>query len=243
MAAIDTLTENNLQGNGTFDRIMSSIELHIHDEHAKQRITGANYAQAYIAAIQYGIQAAVQMAIQGDVLDLQKQLLEAQIKETEAKVKLTEKQIELVDEQIKQASYDKELKKWQAVTEQTHTQKIIAINKDTVDKELVDGSNIHGIAGNAIRLSAAQAWAVKRSAELNVAKVLVTDVFNTIESAEGVAANKFGLNGSNAVSILSDVRKNVGFQPIDTTETEYNTDSQKFKDKWAPEATDETEDN
>lgn len=234
--SIDDLTKNDLQGSGAFDRIMDSMELHIQEEFKKGRVTGSNYAQVYTQSIQVALQGAIQFLLNKDLADAQIEEIKARIKETEARTELAKKNAELVQAQIESQEFERELTKWRSVSEQAQTQKIVEINKDYVDKELNNGnSNVHGVIGSSIDVSDKQAWAVERSAELNVAKTLVTDVYNVIESNEGIGANKFGLNGSNAVSILNAVRSGVGMPKISVEETEYNASSQKYKDTWSPD--------
>lgn len=236
--ALDALTSNTNTGEGVFDRFMNAVEGHIREEYDRKRITGASYAQTYLGALQPVIQASTQFVLGASQLEAQRRLIEAQIKEQEAKAKLVEAQIRLVEKQIEQAEYEKEYTKWRAVTEQAQTQKIVAIGKNTVDQP-VGGTNVFGAVGANTAYSAKQAWALERDAEQKFLKTAVIDVFTTIQSSEGVGANKFGINGSNAISILNKCRREIGISEIDTSNASFNANSQQYKDKWAPNASDE----
>lgn len=227
---VDKLTKGNasLTGTGVFDMLMAAVDAHIREEHKARRITDSAYAQTYIGALQYALQAAVQYLQNADLLD-------AQIAEIEAKIKLTEAQTRLIEKQIEQAECDKELSKWRAVTEQAQTQKILAIGKNTVDAPTGD-SNVYGNVGSSIEGARKQAWALERDAEQKLMKTLVTDIYTTIQSSEGIGANKFGLNGSNGISIINQCRRNVGMPEIDTSDASFNSESQQYRDKWAPNA-------
>lgn len=113
---IDDLTVNSLSGKGAFDRLMQSVELHIQDEHKKGRITGANYAQVYMQAIQYVLQFATQFTLSQDQpyleaeklriekdranIDLEKLKLELEIAKVDLEIKRTN--LEIAKAQLEQ---------------------------------------------------------------------------------------------------------------------------------------------
>lgn len=55
-----------IEGNGTFDKILESIKAHLWVEYNKGRITGAEYAQAFVTLVQGALQNAVQFLISRD---------------------------------------------------------------------------------------------------------------------------------------------------------------------------------
>lgn len=60
------LTTGTVGGDGTFDVVMGSISAHLKAEYDKNRITGAEYTQAYIALTQAALQASVQFLLGRD---------------------------------------------------------------------------------------------------------------------------------------------------------------------------------
>ena len=101
--SLDNFTENILQGNGVFDRIMGSVELHIHDEFVKNHITGTTYAQAYIQAMQEVLQAATQITLESDKLELELEKLKLEIEKTKAEIEHVKAQTKLAEAQAEVA--------------------------------------------------------------------------------------------------------------------------------------------
>lgn len=74
----DDLTTISLTGSGVFDILMQTATLHLKSELQAGRITGANYTQAYMAAMQYAMQNAVQFVTSSKQINGQLLLLEQQ---------------------------------------------------------------------------------------------------------------------------------------------------------------------
>lgn len=229
--ALDALTSNTNTGEGVFDRFMNAVEGHIREEYDRKRITGSSYAQTYLGALQPVIQASTQFVLGASQLEAQRRLIEAQIKEQEAKARLVEAQIRLVEKQIEQVDSEKEYTKWRAVTEQAQTQKVLAIGKDTVDQP-VDGTNVFGMLGTSIKASKKQIEVADKNAALAVAEKLVINPFSAIESAEGIGAGYYGLNGGNAIDIINNVRKVFGISELGT---EYAGQHKPYMNQYAPD--------
>lgn len=257
---LNSFTENNLQGNGYFDRIMSSVELHIHDEFDKNRITGANYAQSYIAALQAGLQCSTQLLmeapnieikklevekakveLEGAKLQLEKLKLEMEklkweIEKDKVNLDILKAELELKKAQLELIPYQKELLRWQAISEQANTCDIVNNGEDTYDGAI---SNIHGLYGVKIKAENNQVDLAQKASYLSAAKEMVVNPFNVIESAEGVGASYFGLNGSNGISILNAVRKMYNMPELD--ESTYAGDHKPYMNTYAPDVNLETD--
>lgn len=74
----DDLTTVSLDGSGVFDLLMQTSVLHLKREMQEGRITGASYTQAYMAAMQYAMQNAVQFVTSSKQINGQLRLLEQQ---------------------------------------------------------------------------------------------------------------------------------------------------------------------
>ena len=72
------LTTVSLDGSGVFDLLMQTSVLHLKREMQEGRITGASYTQAYMAAMQYAMQNAVQFVTSSKQINGQLHLLEQQ---------------------------------------------------------------------------------------------------------------------------------------------------------------------
>ena len=74
----DDLTTVSLTGSGVFDILMQTATLHLKSEMQAGRITGASYTQAYMTAMQYAMQNAVQFVMSSKQINGQLRLLEQQ---------------------------------------------------------------------------------------------------------------------------------------------------------------------
>jgi hypothetical protein len=59
----DDLTTGEIDGSGAFDALMRGFAAHLHEEYAKNRITGAEYTKAYVALTQSAMASAVQFLL------------------------------------------------------------------------------------------------------------------------------------------------------------------------------------
>ena len=96
---LSDLTEDSLTGEGVFDKLMSSVDLHIQREFKNQRITGAEYASVYSGALVQVLAQSVQFLLQKDqakwsAITAQMQARIAQIQATEALINLEKVKVE-----------------------------------------------------------------------------------------------------------------------------------------------------
>ena len=235
--SLDNFTENNLQGNGVFDRIMGSVELHIHDEYDKNRITGSTYSQAYIQAMQAVLQAATQITLESDKLELELEKLKLEIEKTKAEIEHVKAQTKLAEAQAEVAKMNEELVHWQAAATQAQVCDTIDNGEETYEG---DSTNLHGINRQALEQAKVTTDIAVKKSYLEYAEKMVLGPYGIIESAEGVGASYYGINGSNAISIINDVRKAFGTPELDT-ET-YSGEHKQYMNTYAPDVTLESED-
>ena len=152
------VTDGTLAGNGIFDVWMRALGAHLKREYAEQRITGDEYAKAYIALMNNLLNAAVgfltqdvQLAMAQEKLKYELQLLDAQVKIADKEIAIKEKQVALAEAQLKAAE---------------------AQYKDTVD-----GQPIGGVLGRQMKVYDAQAKGFKDNALQATAKIMV-DTWN-----------------------------------------------------------------
>jgi hypothetical protein len=88
------LTEKVVDGDGTFDVIMSSIGAHLGGQFEKSRITGAEYAKVYMEALGVALQGAIQYLTTKDTAYWQ--AIRAQMEARTAAVQLVESRVNLV---------------------------------------------------------------------------------------------------------------------------------------------------
>lgn len=80
----EDLTAGALDGVGVFDKLMKAINAHFEDQHKKGRITGADYAQAYIGATTGALSTSVQFLLGRDQAYWNAQLAQMQARVAEA---------------------------------------------------------------------------------------------------------------------------------------------------------------
>lgn len=97
---IDELTQGKLDGQGVFDKLMQTLELHLEREYHKQRIRGTDYANAYIGLINNALNQVSSYALAKSKLPLELQMLEAQIHKVATDTIVATKQGGLIDAQI-----------------------------------------------------------------------------------------------------------------------------------------------
>jgi len=114
MTAIVTtdLTTKVVGGTGVFDELMDAVSAHLQSEYTKKRITGSNYSEVYLGAMQSVLSQSIQFLLQKDISDKQADLINQQISNAvsegllidEQRAKLT-KELEtdgLLDKQVLQ---------------------------------------------------------------------------------------------------------------------------------------------
>lgn len=248
---VDDLTKNTLSGVGSFDRLMHAVELHIQDEYKKNRITGANYANVYTASLQYVLQFATQFTLSQDEPYLKAKELEIQQRRAyyeleklklEAELARAQLETEKVKLEIAKAQLEQEKLKGPYIKAQTLSE--LAKTKDIIpnDEECYKGEvfNVHGEMGMQMRSMKNAIENTNKQAALQLAKTMAVDVYTTIESAEGIGASYYALNGSNALSILNNCRKAFGVPELDINT--FAASHKQYQDKYAPDVNLETDD-
>lgn len=103
--SISDVTEDCLEGGGSFDKFMSAMDKHLEREYEKDRITGSQYAEAYVAMAQQAMGQSVSFALQKDqarwqAIQAQMQARIAEIQATQALIELEKTKFETVQAQF-----------------------------------------------------------------------------------------------------------------------------------------------
>lgn len=103
---IDTLTKPEIGGDATFDRLMYAVKIHLKEEVDKGRITGSEYANAYVTMAGNAMQSAVQYELNRYQTNYQAILshINAITAIIEAKCKLASSKVELATAKVMYAS-------------------------------------------------------------------------------------------------------------------------------------------
>lgn len=189
------LTERIVHGSGMFDALMDAVTAHLKLEYCEGRITGAEYTKAYISAIQFAMQYAVQFLLGKDLayyqaLGSQVQGITASIAAMNAKVQLAVAQAEA---HLRKAQYANQVlglatteSGREHVEAQTDTQvaqtDLVKENINLVEEQVEtqrgqtcdtrsDGTTIVGTQGKQKDLYNQQITSYQRDSELKAAKL------------------------------------------------------------------------
>ena len=159
------VTDGTLAGNGIFDTWMRSLGAHLKREYAEQRITGDEYAKAYIALMNNLLNAAVGFLTQDAQLAMAQEKLKYELQLLDAQVRLANKELALKDK-------DLALKEKQVALAEAQLKAAEAQYKDTVD-----GLPVGGVLGKQMKVYDAQAKGFKDNA-LQAATKIMVDTWN-----------------------------------------------------------------
>lgn len=102
----DDLTTRQVNGAGTFDALMQSIANHLKAEYTANRISGAEYTKAYIAAVQSAMGTAAQFLLGRDQAYWQSVLAQAQAQTAQVQLVTARVQLETAKLQYSLAHYE-----------------------------------------------------------------------------------------------------------------------------------------
>ena len=201
------VTDGTLTGNGIFDTWMRALGAHLKREYAEQRITGDEYAKAYIALMNNLLNAAVGFLTQDAQLAMAKEKLVYELQLLDAQVNLANKELAIKDK-------DLALKEKQVALAEAQLKAAEAQYKDTVDDKLVGG-----VLGRQMKVYDAQAKGFKDNA-LQAATKIMVDTWNirrqTDESLQTTADSKLydGNIGNAIAEMFSSVSIPVASAPV-----------------------------
>lgn len=97
-ATLEEVTTKDPDGTGAFDTFMTAISKHLEKEFSQGRIVGADYSNAYIAAMQMALQQAVDFVLKKDQVYIS--TTTAQLAAIEAAIGIIKSKIDLITSQI-----------------------------------------------------------------------------------------------------------------------------------------------
>lgn len=170
---IEELTEKKLVGNGAFDVLMSTIDLHLEKQYKLKRITGKEYADVYVSLVQTALGTGLQFLLGKDqaywsALNVQMQARRAEYEAITAAVGLVTAQVNYaaVKATALGASADYSLTKMKLSTEDAQYCNIVA-QKKVIDEQYEnayaqtkstrsDGTPVKGVIGASLDQTLAQ---------------------------------------------------------------------------------------
>jgi len=151
-----TVTDGCVDGSGIYDVFMRAHMDAIHQEYAKQRITGKEYSQVYLGGMQAAMQQGVAFALGKDQAAAQAELARYEILKASYEVALVEKQvckitaeIALIDEKILTEKAQQDLivvQTWTEVAKISSTPKetLTLVNGELVAPDGISPDSLYG---------------------------------------------------------------------------------------------------
>ena len=209
---IEDITIRKYGGTGIFDAFMESFHNHLEYEYEKGRITGAEYATAWVQLTGLAMQQAVAFALQKDkawweLLLLNIQALTGLVNLAAARVQLAIAQAQV---HINRANYC--LTKLKLATEDANfayqLENMEAARAQTSDKRLMDSATVEGAVGKQKDLIDEQITSFKRNAETKLVELYTNAWVSQKTVDEGLLApSEFQNSGVDRV--LSALRANL----------------------------------
>ena len=162
-------TDSDVTGTGVFDVMMNSIRANVYEEYREGRITGAEYAQVYLSAMNSAADRALSFVLQQHKVDLEAQKIVAEIEvltDTACKLK---QEFEVLEQQ--------ELK----VIAETG----LVGQKTATEAAQISGTNVdaNSVIGRQKELYFAQGEAFIRDGEQKATKIMV-DTWNVRKTTD-----------------------------------------------------------
>lgn len=213
---IKDLTSGTLDGTGSFDVMMRVIALHLDQQFRAQRITGNEYADTYLKAMQLAVQAGVQFTLENTKTATELALIEAQTRAVEEDIILKQLQRVQLQGQIEMLQDQKALLHAQVEGEEAQVrlidQKILTEKSQTDPQYVVAGS----LVDSQTKVYQKQAAGLDRDAEQKAAEIYLKPVLTAIGVESNMVSNlaAHGIVDGNTKGILGTLLRNAGITNI-----------------------------
>jgi hypothetical protein len=225
------LTEKKINGDGTFDVLMSALQIHLQKEYEANRITGEQYSKTYIALTTGAMTQAVQfllakdssywqaivaqqqaMAAQAGVITARVQLAIAKVQLQSARAEAVKNQAEfalmkmkLATEDITYDIADYNLNTMMPAQLQMVNEQKEAARAQTMDTRSDGITQVVGILGRQADLYEQQVTSYKRDSEMKAARVFI-DAWMTMKTIDEGLLPPTSFDNTNLQEILSTLK-------------------------------------
>jgi hypothetical protein len=159
---VDDITQGSVTGTGIFDKLMATVAAQLQAEFQADRITKSDYGQVYVSALNNTLGQAIQFLLTKDQAALQAATLTAQYEKIALEKDILELQKQQLTSQILTDAAQRALINQKIVTEVAQTQDTPTSNTST---------GYSGVVGKQNALYAAQTTGFTRDAEQKAAKL------------------------------------------------------------------------
>lgn len=210
---VDAVTEGKIDGEGSFDKLMASLTLHLDKQYNDGKIRGPEYSKVYLGLVTAAMQQATSFT-------LQRQVQEQLLVKAKLEAKLVAKQAQLVDAQINTEEANTEdtstgtagltqdnlkaqisLVQAKRTTEEAQTKDTVVQTNATDRSYETTETGVAGVLGNRNSVYSAQSTGFTRDAEQKTLKIMA-DAFNVQYSADPTlgadAVDEWNTNPANA---------------------------------------------
>lgn len=184
--AVATANGFDIDGTGTMDVLLNTFMLHLIREQKTNRITGAEYTKAFIAAMNTAAQAGVQYLLGRDSAYWQAQTAQMNLINSRVQLAIGKTQLANVNIEAYTAKVNYALNKAKIATENAGyimvSEQGEAQRAQTLDVR-ADGANVVGVLGKQKALYSQQIESYKRDAEVKAGKMWV-DAWITMKTID-----------------------------------------------------------
>lgn len=237
MIDVTSLTDGSVNGDGVFDKLMTSVTTHVERQYSNSRITGADYANVYLGSLTTVLNQSSAFLLQSEQLNKQLLLLDEQIANVQANTELVNvqkekieadtaisvKQLEVLQAQIEQSNASTQLTNQQKTNAEAQYDLILK-QQDKADKETAlleqkltteiaqtigDETTVKGILGKQMELIQKQAEGFDRNAEQKLTKMMI-DTWTVRQSTDGADTLNNGLADDQINNVLNIAKAGIG---------------------------------
>lgn len=174
----EDLTTRVVDGEGTFDKLMTTLTAHINQQYEEGRIVGTEYANVYLGATNGFLQQAVFYLLNRDKFYIDNLLALKQIELAEKELLIKEQELEQAKKQNELADAQIKLILQKVKTEKAQTEPTI------------DGKPIDGLVGSQLKLYDKQRQSFDRDAEIKLLKTVLDTWITRKTTDEGTPLPK-----------------------------------------------------
>ena len=186
----EDLTTRVIDGDGTFDKLLTTMTTHINEQFREGRLVGTEYANVYLGSVTAVLQQAVFFLLNRDKFYVDNLLSLKQIELAEKELLIKEQELEQAKKQNELADAQIKLILQKVKTEKAQTE------------PLIDGKPIDGLVGSQLKLYDKQRQSFDRDAEVKLLKTVLDTWITRKTTDEGTPLPK-GIDTAGLDSIIS----------------------------------------